>query len=168
MFSHQPKIQLASKFERRVDHRTYGDKIGLFAGVSNQSKTNQSLLLLPMLCFSLFIPSAFSFYVFFYFYFSRAFFHHFIHSRSYLAVLCFDDSSSSFVFFMFLNLRFFIRPIFCFWSLEFAALVYLLNFFISLFYLEQRWFWSGTHVGCMTAPHVYSNWNQSNLISFDC
>lgn len=101
MFSHQPKIQLASKFERRVDHRTYGDKIGLFAGVSNQSKTNQSLLLLPMLCFSLFIPSAFSFCVFFYFYFSQAFFHHFIHSRSYLAVLCFDDSSSSFVFFMF-------------------------------------------------------------------
>ena len=74
MFSHQPKIQLASKFERRVDHRTYGDKMGLFAGVSNQSKTNQSLLLLPMLCFSLFIPSAFSFYVFFYFYFSQAFF----------------------------------------------------------------------------------------------
>merc|ERR1711988_1474187 len=27
-----PKIQLASKFERRVDHRTYTDKMGLFAG----------------------------------------------------------------------------------------------------------------------------------------
>lgn len=30
----QPKIQVASKYERRVDTRSYGDKKKLFEGVS--------------------------------------------------------------------------------------------------------------------------------------
>jgi len=29
----QPKMQVASKYERRVDTRTYGDKKNLFEGV---------------------------------------------------------------------------------------------------------------------------------------
>lgn len=34
LFSQQPKIQVASKYERRVDTRSYDDKKKLFEGVS--------------------------------------------------------------------------------------------------------------------------------------
>lgn len=34
MFYFQPKIQVASKYERRVDTRSYDDKKKLFEGVS--------------------------------------------------------------------------------------------------------------------------------------
>jgi len=40
----QPKVRLASKFERQVDRRTFVDKKGLYDGVSfaqpNKDKTN--------------------------------------------------------------------------------------------------------------------------------
>jgi hypothetical protein len=35
-FDFQPKIQVASKYERRVDTRSYDDKKKLFEGVSIQ------------------------------------------------------------------------------------------------------------------------------------
>lgn len=42
----QPKIQVASKYERRVDTRSYDDKKKLFEGVSIPLyQSNQSLIL---------------------------------------------------------------------------------------------------------------------------
>lgn len=44
----QPKIQVASKYERRVDTRSYDDKKKLFEGVSIQTVFHIYLLLIQI------------------------------------------------------------------------------------------------------------------------